>query len=254
MERQRHNEIIKAQFTKQAAGYTSVKAHAEALDTLIEMSRVSRKDRVLDLACGSGIVSCAFAKHAGHVTGIDITEEMLEQARKLQAQNKLTNVEWVLGDVDPLKFDSNRFSIVLSRFSFHHFLAYEKVFEEMIRVCEPGGVVMVADVALPSENCKAYDEMELLRDPSHTGVLTPEILERLFRHRLLTNNKTARYDMNIELETQLKASCMTEEGRRQFRALVCGDTGRNHLGIHVTQIGNSYQLYYPILIYMATKK
>jgi len=254
MEKQKHNEIIKAQFSRQAKGYTSVKAHAEALNTLIEMSCVSERDNVLDIACGSGIVSCAFAKYARHVTGIDITEEMLEQARKLQAQDNLTNMEWVLGDVDPLKFSSNQFSIVLSRFSFHHFLAYKEVFEEMIRVCKPGGVVMVADVALPDEKRKAYDEMELLRDPSHTGVLTSEIFEKLFQHPLLTNSMTSHYDMNIALETQLNASYMTGENREKFRALIFQDVNKNNLGVNVTQIKNSYQLYYPIHIYMATKK
>jgi len=254
MEKQKHNEIIKAQFSKQAKGYTAVKAHAEALDTLIEMSRVSEKDNVLDIACGSGIVSCAFAKYARHVTGIDITEEMLEQARKLQAQNDLTNINWVLGDVDPLKFSSNQFSIVLSRFSFHHFLEYEKVFKEMIRVCNPGGIVMVVDVALPEENRKAYDKMELLRDPSHTGVLTSEIFEKLFRHTLLTNNRTSYYEMNIDLETQLNASFMTDENRAKFLTLISQDVNKNNLGVNVTQIKNSYQLYYPVHIYMATKR
>lgn len=254
MEKQKHNEIIKAQFSKQAAGYTSVKAHAESLDTLIEMAHVSQKDHVLDLACGSGIVSCAFAKHAGHVTGIDITAEMLEQARKLQAQNRLTNMDWILGDIDPLKFNNNQFSIVLSRFSFHHFLAYEKVFEEMIRVCKPGGMVMVVDVVVPAEKRNAYDEMELLRDPSHTGVLTSEIFEKLFRHHLLTDNRMAHYEMNIALETQLEASSMTDEHRGKFRDLIFQDANSNCLGINVTRIGNSYQLYYPIHIYLATKK
>ena len=254
MEKQKHNEIIKAQFAKQAKGYTSVKAHAEALDTLVEMSCVTEKDNVLDIACGSGIVSCAFAKYAHHVTGIDITGEMLEQARKLQVKNSLTNIEWVLGDVDPLKFGSNQFSIVLSRFSFHHFLEYEKVFKEMIRVCRPGGVLMVVDVALPDEKRKAYDKMELLRDPSHTGVLTPEIFEKLFRHPLLTNSRTSYYEMNIALETQLNASYMTGENREEFRALIFKDVDKNDLGVNVTKIKNSYQLYYPIHIYMATKK
>lgn len=254
MEKQKHNEIIKAQFSKQAVGYTSVKAHAEALDILIEMSGVSMKDHVLDIACGSGIVSCAFAMHAHHVTGIDITEEMLEQARRLQAQNNLTNMKWILGDVDPLKFSNNQFSIVLSRFSFHHFLEYEKVFEEMIRVCKPGGVVMVVDVVVSDEKRKVYDEMELLRDSSHTGVLTSEIFEKLFLHPSLTNSRTSHYEMNIKLETQLDASFMTDENREKFRKLIFRNVGKNNLGIKVNKINNSCRLYYPIGIYMAVKK
>ncbi len=70
MDKQQHNKAIKEQFSKQAAAYTSVQAHSDALDLLIEMSGVSEKDHVIDLACGSGIVSCEFAKYAGHVTGL----------------------------------------------------------------------------------------------------------------------------------------------------------------------------------------
>lgn len=253
MERLQHNQIIKEQFAKQAVGYSAVKAHGEALSTLIEMSGVHQNDLVLDLACGSGIVSCAFAKHAKHVTGIDITPEMLDQARQLQTQNKLSNMDWVLADVDPLPFMDHQFSIVVTRFSFHHFLAYEKVFEQMVRVCAPGGVVMVVDVAVPASKCSAYDQMEKLRDPSHTGVLTPQIFRHLFSHPLLTDFKTADYKMNISLNTQLAASYMTDENKKKFRQLIYDDIYKNNLGVSASLINNHYELYYPVHIYMATK-
>ena len=47
-----------------------------------EMTSGNINDKVLDLACGSGIVSCAFAKVTNHVTGIDLTPAMLAQAKK----------------------------------------------------------------------------------------------------------------------------------------------------------------------------
>jgi ubiquinone/menaquinone biosynthesis C-methylase UbiE len=58
------------------------------------MASVSDKDTVLDVACGSGIVSCAFAEVASHVTGIDITPAMLEQAQILAQQKNLANLSW----------------------------------------------------------------------------------------------------------------------------------------------------------------
>ena len=44
------------------------------------MRKVTSKDSVLDVACGPGMVACEFAKVAHHVTGIDITEKIIEQA------------------------------------------------------------------------------------------------------------------------------------------------------------------------------
>ncbi|MGV8138827.1 MAG: class I SAM-dependent methyltransferase [Mangrovibacterium sp.] len=254
MDKQQHNKAIKEQFSKQAAAYTSVKAHSDALDLLIEMSGVSEKDHVIDLACGSGIVSCEFAKYAGHVTGIDITESMLKLARKLQLKNKLTNIDWVLDDVLPLKFKDNQFSIVISRFGFHHFIDYDKVFDEMIRVCKSGGTVMVVDVALPEDKLEAYDTMEKLRDSSHVGALSLNKFDELFQTNKLVNYRKTSYKMAIELENQLSASFPDPAARGKLKSMIVGDAGINNLGVNVTLADEKYQLYYPVQVCVGQKK
>lgn len=254
MDRQKHNENIREQFSKQAVSYTSIKAHADALDTLIQMSNVSKSDTVLDVACGSGIVTCEFAKYVKHVTGVDITENMLKQARELQLKNELNNIDWVLDDVLPLGFEANQFSIVVSRFSFHHFIDCEKVLEEMIRVCKPNGTVMVVDVALPKEKLEAYDKMEKLRDPSHAGALSLDKFDSLFKENYrLTNCRTSGYKMAIELETQLNASFPDPGGREKLKRLIVDDIDKDTLGVNVTRIDGKYQLYYPIYVYTGQK-
>ena len=55
----------------------------------------------------------------------------------------LSNLTWKVGDILPLPFVDEPFSLVLSRYSFHHFLDPKAVLSEMIRVCRPGGRVMV---------------------------------------------------------------------------------------------------------------
>jgi Methylase involved in ubiquinone/menaquinone biosynthesis len=253
MDIQKHNENIREQFSKQAEAYTSIKAHAEALDQLIQMSGVSKQDNVLDVACGSGIVSCEFAKYACHVTGIDITENMLVQARELQVRNNLNNVEWVLADAVPLQFPADQFSIVVSRFSFHHFIDCEKVLDEMIRVCKPEGMVMVVDVALPAEKVVAYNTMERLRDPSHVAALTEDQFDNLFRHPGLSHCRKAGYTMAIELESQLNASFPNPGDREKLRELIVNDAGKNQLGVQVAYIDGKYMLHYPIHIYTGQK-
>jgi ubiquinone/menaquinone biosynthesis C-methylase UbiE len=253
MDKQKHNENIKEQFSKQAIAYTSVKAHSNALNILIEMSNVSKYDNVIDIACGSGIVSCEFAKYANHVTGVDITEKMINQAKELQLKNNLTNVDWVLDDVVPLKFEDSQFSIVVSRFSFHHFIDCEKVLDEMIRVCKPNGTVIVVDVALPKEKLEAYDKMEKLRDSSHVGALSLDKFEELFQHSNLSNCLKSNYKMAIELETQLNASFPNLGDREKLRTMIIKDTGINNLGVNVTEINGKYHLHYPIHIYIGQK-
>src|SRR5437764_11780814 len=118
MTNQAHKQEIIAQFSQQAGAYTAITAHSDALDILIHLSGVKPTDTVLDLACGSGIVACAFAEHAGQVTGIDLTEGMIEKAGKLQQKKGLKNMQWQIGEVEELPYENNSFSIVVSRFGF----------------------------------------------------------------------------------------------------------------------------------------
>src|SRR5215467_11645367 len=119
-----HSELIRDQFTRQAIPFSTAASIKDeiALNLLIEASGAGPTDTVLDVACGGGIVVCGFARVVKHATGIDLTPAMLERARKLQEEKKLTNVTWKRGDVLPLPFPDASFSIVTSRFAFHHFL------------------------------------------------------------------------------------------------------------------------------------
>jgi ubiquinone/menaquinone biosynthesis C-methylase UbiE len=92
---------------------------------------------------------------------------MIEHARMLQQTKGLTNVSWQVGDVRPLPYADALFSIVASRYAFHHFLDPGAVLAEMKRVCTPGGKVAVIDVTASPDPTKAaaYNRMEKLRDP-----------------------------------------------------------------------------------------
>ena len=144
-----HRDTILDQFTRQAVPFATapgIKDEA-ALTLALEFSGVGADDTVLDVACGPGILACAFARVAKHVTGIDITPAMLERARQLPGERGLTNVTWRQGDVLPLPVPDGTFTLVTSRFAFHHFLDAKAVLAEMTRVCAPGGTVLVIDAA-----------------------------------------------------------------------------------------------------------
>jgi len=90
----RHNSIIVEQFTRQAAPFARMHTAEESMELFKRVAGVTRDDIALDVACGPGLVACAFAKIAKHVSGVDITPAMLEQARQLQQRERLTNIEW----------------------------------------------------------------------------------------------------------------------------------------------------------------
>src|SRR6516162_4382706 len=98
---------------------------------------------------------------------------MIEQARRRQQTRGLTNLTWVVGDAVPLPFPDPAFTVVVTRYSFHHFLEPKAVLTEIVRVCQPGGRVAVIDVFTSSaEQAEAYNRVEKLRDPSHVRALS----------------------------------------------------------------------------------
>jgi len=177
-----HNEQILDQFTRQAEGFAQSRSirNEEVVERIVGAAQLTPKDTVLDVACGPGILVCAFARIARHATGIDLTPAMLEQARKTQAERNLTNVSWDEGDVTRLPYQDGQFDAVTCRFAFHHFPDPLAVLREMARVCRSGGRIIVADSAPAAEKAGAFNAMEKMRDPSHTRALPVGELAALF--------------------------------------------------------------------------
>src|SRR5947208_7622122 len=112
-------------------------AHSDAgiVRLIREAARVGPGSRVLDVACGPGLVALALAEAAGHVTGLDLTPAMLDKARQLQRRSGLANLSWDLGRADALPYPDGAFDAVVTRFSFHHLTDPAKALAEMARVC-----------------------------------------------------------------------------------------------------------------------
>jgi ubiquinone/menaquinone biosynthesis C-methylase UbiE len=248
-----HNRTIIDQFSQQAGAYTNIAAHSNALDKLLHLTQVGPADTVLDIACGSGIVACAFAAHAKHVTGIDITPGMIDEARKLQQQKGLQNMSWQTGEVESLPYNDGSFSIVVSRFGFHHFQDPATVLAEMTRVCKTGGRILVVDVALPAIKVDAYNKMEKLRDPSHVAALTQSRFMELFKQAGLQQIQYDSYRMPIELEEQLKASFPNKGDKERLKEMIVQDAGKDMLGVDVREVDGKFFIHYPVSIYLGRK-
>lgn len=246
-----HNASIVDQFTRQAVPFSRMAAQSEEL--LLEMSGVTGNDTVLDVACGPGIVACAFATRARHVTGIDLTPAMIGQARRRQREHRLENLTWQIGDVQSLPFADGSFSLVVTRYSFHHFLDPQAVCAEMIRVCAPGGVVMVVDATPPPEKAAAYNYVEKLKDPTHVRALTEDELLALIRASGLREIRTARYDFAVEFEASMKSFFPHPGDEEKIRQIFSDDVGKDDLGLKAHRKGAELHYVYPVLM-VAGKK
>jgi ubiquinone/menaquinone biosynthesis C-methylase UbiE len=248
-----HKQTIIAQFSQQAVPFAELPGHSQSIQMLIEMSGVSSTDTVLDVACGPGLVACELAPYAKHVAGIDITPRMIEQAKERQQEKSLNNLTWQVGDVLPLPFPDSQFSIVLTRYTFHHFLNPKAVLSEMIRVCKPGGRVIIVDVVQSPEKADAYDQLEKLRDPSHVHALTFAEMDSIIAASGIANIKTAQYKVEGELEQQLKASFPNPGDEEKIRQMFKADLECDQMGIDVHLQDDEIHFAVPILVVVGSK-
>ncbi len=250
-----HREAILDQFTRQAVPFATSPhiKDEQALRLVVELTGAGPDDTVLDVACGPGLIVCAFGRVVRHATGIDLTPAMLDRARKLQEERGLTNVTWTLGDVLPLPYPDGAFSIVTARFAFHHFLDPAAVLGEMKRVCVPDGKVAVVDTAPAPDKADAFNAMEKLRDPSHVRGLSLAEHLALFAHAGLPEPRVTGYRLEGELEGLLARSFPNpgdaDEIRRRFAASLADDA----LGIGTRRVGDQIHFGYPVAILVARR-
>jgi ubiquinone/menaquinone biosynthesis C-methylase UbiE len=132
-----HDAVTVEQFTRQAKPFArlhTARSDADILRLIRDAACFGPGSRVLDVACGPGLVTLHLAEAADHVTGLDLTPAMLDKARELQRQRGLANLSWDLGRADALPYPDASFDAVVTRFSFHHLLDPARALSEMIRV------------------------------------------------------------------------------------------------------------------------
>ncbi len=250
-----HNELIIDQFTKQAIPFTQNTAHSavQAANRLYQLNCIIENDSVLDVACGSGLVSCELAKIVKHVTGIDITPAMLEQANLLKRQKNLINIRYDIGDVSNLPYDDASFSLVVTRYSFHHFVDPYKVLSEMKRVCSANGRVAVIDATPAAKNVDMYNYVEKLRDPSHTRALTIMELKEMFRKADLPVIETDFFRIERDLQGLLDSSFPNPTDIDKIRALFAEDVQNDILDLKSHYVGTEIHFSFPTSIIVAQK-
>jgi ubiquinone/menaquinone biosynthesis C-methylase UbiE len=101
--------------------------------------------RVLDLACGSGLHSLAWAERGAKVTGIDFDQALLDASRERLRRSapQAPPPDWLGGDATGMPFRSGSFDVVFCNSLLEHVPAWRKVVAESARVLRPGGVYVV---------------------------------------------------------------------------------------------------------------
>jgi SAM-dependent methyltransferase len=126
-------------------------------DILIDRARIKAGERVLDVGCGSGSTTFAFARAvgpSGHVMGIDISGPMLARAREVTPKG--APVEFVLADATVHSFTPENFDLLASRFGVMFFADPAAAFGNIRKALKPGGRLVFVCWRAPTENVWAF--------------------------------------------------------------------------------------------------
>ena len=206
-----------AQFTKQAEPFAAVPAHSHepTMTALLDFARVARGSRMVDVACGPGLVSLAAAERGAMVTGVDLTPACIEAAKAACSRRGLS-ATFLVSPAESLPFPDASFDVAVSRYAFHHIArgmgpnsARAIAVAEMARAVRSGGLIVICDVLIEgAQQAEAYDSLELLRDNSHAGVISGGLEGgfRLLREAGLTALTPLCYPFEARAEDVVAAS------------------------------------------------
>lgn len=109
--------------------------HPEVIKHLIRLSKITKRQKVLEIGCGTGNYIIAINNEtAADCWAIDSSEDMLNQAKQ---QN--TSVNFQLGYAEKLEFENDSFDLAFSVDVLHHLKELPSYFLETFRVLKPGG-------------------------------------------------------------------------------------------------------------------
>jgi SAM-dependent methyltransferase len=107
---------------------------------LVQACAISAGDRVLDVAAGTGNTAIRAAEAGADVVASDVTPENFDAGRR-EAEARGVELEWVEADAQALPFADGEFDVVTSSFGAIFAPDHQRVADEMLRVCRPGGTI-----------------------------------------------------------------------------------------------------------------
>lgn len=117
----------------------------------VKFSEAKKRDKILDICCGTGDQLFYFAKLGVEAVGIDINPEMIKIAEKRKYKLGVKNVSFLVGDAAKLPFEENSFGLVLISLALHEIdeNLRDKIISEMKRVVKENGSLIFIDFNSP---------------------------------------------------------------------------------------------------------
>lgn len=187
-----------------------------AQERLLAAMNVKTGDHVLDVSCGSGLVTLPLAEtvtSTGRVTGIDLSEGMIEKARSRTKDLNFSHVAYRQMDAEDLDFTDDSFDAVVCSLGLMYFPYPERALNEMYRVAKPGaevsalvwgarkecgwaGIFPIVDKRVKSDVCPLFFQLG-----------TGNALKNAFEYTGFENIRTDRFSINLKF-TDADEACV----------------------------------------------
>lgn len=161
---------------------------------------------VLDLGSGAGLDVLLSARRVGprgKAYGLDMTDEMLAEARLNQARSGLNNVEFLKGHIEDIPLPENSVDVVISNCVINLSADKDQVLREAFRVLRPGGRLAVSDIVL-TRPLPAKVRQDLM---AWAGCVAGALLDQEYREKLAAAGFTG-----IELEVTREYDLTSQQG------------------------------------------
>ncbi len=159
--------------------------HLDITEKTLRLMDLRPGERVLDLGCGSGWATRLLARLVGdgpegfgQVVGLDVSDEMIRQAR--QESKDFDNILYVWGSSQQIPWEENFFDKVLSVESFYYYPDQDRALKELFRVMAPKGRLFIL-INLYKDNQYSLQWVDKLKVPVHVRS-AQEYVELLTKH------------------------------------------------------------------------
>lgn len=176
-------EASRAHFDRFASAYGRSRLLPSLQKKALAEIQPSPGDRVLDVACGAGALVIDVAPTVERAVGVDISEGMLEIARsrlhEAEGAEAFGEVEFLPGSSDDLPFANKSFTAVVCTTALHHFPDPQASIDEMTRVLEPGGRLVIGDMCRDAITTKIADPLMRRFEKGHVGLQRKRDIEAM---------------------------------------------------------------------------
>ena len=203
----------------QKEGYVADADLALGCGIPVDFAGLKPGQTVLDLGSGAGndvFVARTIVGDSGKVIGVDMTEAMIEKAKKNAEKLGFQNVQFRLGDIENMPVAANKADVVISNCVLNLVPDKEKAFAEILRVLKPGGHFCISDVVLKGklpENLKDAAEMYAgcvsgaLQKGEYLGIV----------HETGFENVTVQTEKEIKVPDEILLSYLSEAELDEFK-------------------------------------